>query len=250
MPDSVTTPAPAKDKIILPLDVPDQEAALRLVEAVAGVISFYKVGLELFIRCGPGIIERVRDAGSRDGKECGIFLDLKLHDIPNTVARAVRAAVALRVQMLTVHLSGGREMLKAAVAEAPSETLVLGVSVLTSSDVGTLRETGVNDEVECQVLRLAQLGVASGLGGVVASPLETQALRHRFGDALKIVTPGVRPAESSGTPDDQRRVLTPAAAIRAGADYLVIGRPISAAKDPRAAAQRIAEELAGAATGT
>ena len=179
-----------------------------------------------------------------EGTACRIFLDLKLHDIPNTVGRAVRAAAALGVDMLTVHLSGGGAMLRAAAEQAPPGMLLLGVTVLTSSDARTLREIGVADNVEAQVLRLADLGVQNGLLGVVASPLETAALRQRHGARVKIVTPGVRPRWTTGKQDDQRRVLTPGQAIRAGADYLVIGRPISEAPDPGEAARRVAEEIA------
>jgi orotidine-5'-phosphate decarboxylase len=239
--------SPAKDKIIVALDAPDEPAALRLVESLSGAVGLYKIGLELFTRCGPGIIERVRTAGGC----CGIFLDLKFHDIPNTVLGAVRSAAALNVEMLTVHLSGGRAMLQAATAGAPSDKplLVLGVSVLTSSDAETLRETGISaSSVENQVLRLARLGAESGLGGVVASPKEIAALRGEFGGRLRIVTPGVRPAWAAGG-DDQRRVMTPGEAVRAGADYLVIGRPITGQSDPRAAAARISEEIAAALSG-
>lgn len=230
----------AKEKIIVPLDVPGAEEAVRLVRQLSGVIGFYKIGLELFTRCGPGIIGEVRAAAAGP---CRIFLDLKLHDIPNTVRHAVRAAAALEIDLLTVHLAGGGAMLQAAVTEAGERLLLLGVSVLTSIDETTLRETGVTGSIEEQVLRLAALGAGSGLRGVVASPLEIRALRARFGDQLKLVIPGVRAAAASGAPDDQRRVLTPAQAVRAGADYLVIGRPITAQADPRRAAQEIADEI-------
>ena len=235
----------AKDKIILPLDVADAEAACRLVKAVSKSVAFYKIGLELFTRCGPTILSQVRAAAEEEGVSCRIFLDLKFHDIPNTVAQAVRAAIPGSGDMLTVHLSGGGAMLRAAVAQAPAELLLLGVTVLTSSDAGTLRETGVTDDPKSQVLRLADLAVANGLRGVVASPMEITALRERHGARLTIVTPGVRPAWLAGGQDDQRRVLTPGEAVRAGADYLVIGRPISAAPEPGDAARRIAEEIAG-----
>ncbi len=240
----MTPAARAKDKIILPLDVPDEAAALRLVGQLAGHIVFYKIGLELFTRCGPGIIERVQKAAaSANGEPCRIFLDLKLHDIPNTVAGAVRSAATLGIDMLTVHLSGGAAMLRAA-GTAASDLLLLGVSVLTSSDETSLRETGVQGTVNDQVMRLAGLGVDSGLRGVVASPQEIRALRARFGTSLTIVTPGVRPDWAGA--DDQRRILTPAQAMEAGADYLVIGRPITAQPDPAAAARRIIDEIAEA----
>ena len=240
----MTTPASAKDKIILPLDVADAESALRLVAAVGDTVGFFKIGLELFTRCGPAVVWQVRAAAKQAGSPGAIFLDLKLHDIPNTVGGAVRAAAAWEVNMLTVHLSGGGAMLRAAAAAAPANLLLLGVSVLTSSDAVTLRETGIVDEVDTQVLRLAQLGWENGIRGIVASPLETSALRRVHGDNLTIVTPGVRPDWSEIGQDDQRRVLTPGQAIRAGADHLVIGRPITQAADPRAAARRIAQEIA------
>ena len=236
------TPLQAKDKIILPLDVPDEAAALRLVRQLAGTVSFFKVGLELFTRCGPGVIDRVRRAAREDGgADARVFLDLKLHDIPNTVAGAVRAAAALEVDFLTVHLSGGAAMLGAALAEAGEKTLLLGVSVLTSSDAATLAETGVPASVAEQVSRLAALGFDNGVRGVVASAHEAAALRARFGSALTLVVPGVRPA--AGAMDDQRRIMTPRQALAAGADYLVIGRPITAQPDPRAAAEEIVREL-------
>jgi orotidine-5'-phosphate decarboxylase len=248
----VTEPSHAKDKIIVALDVPDADAALKLVRQLAGTVGFFKVGLELFTRCGPDIIARVRDA-AREVDDSptppGIFLDLKLHDIPNTVGRATAAAASWGVDLLTVHLSGGGAMLKAAVAEAGKGMALLGITVLTSSDEQTLREIGVSaGSVEEQVLRLARLGWESGLRGVVASPLEIEALRREHGRDLRIVTPGVRPAGAAvlgaGKPDDQRRVLTPTQAIRAGADHLVIGRPITGHADPRAAAERIVTEVA------
>ncbi len=239
----MTTTPSAKDKIIVPLDVPGAADAVRLVRQLSGVIGFYKIGLELFTRCGPGIVGEVRAAAEGP---CRIFLDLKLHDIPNTVRHAVRAAAALEIDMLTVHLSGGGAMLRSAAEEAGDHLLLLGVTVLTSSDEATLRETGVGGSVEEQVLRLAALGVESGLRGVVASPLEIGALRGRLGDHLKIVTPGVRPATANAVPDDQRRVLTPGQAVKAGADFLVIGRPITAQPDPRLAAQAIVDEIRAA----
>ena len=240
------TPAHAKDKIIVPLDVPDEAAALRMIEKLGDAVTFYKVGLELFSRGGPDAVRQIKAAIKTAGGNRGrLFLDLKFHDIPNTVAGAVRSAAALEADMLTVHLSGGGAMLRAAAAQAPGGTLLLGVSVLTSIDEETLRETGVPDPVATQVRRLARLGYACGLRGVVASPHEIALLRAEFGDALTLVTPGVRPAWASS--DDQRRLMTPGEAVRAGADYLVIGRPITANGEPRAAAQRVAEEMAQAA---
>ncbi len=238
-----TSPHP-KDKIILPLDVPDESTALRMIERLGDAVSFYKVGLELFTRCGPEATRRIRAAieAANPGRS-RLFLDLKFHDIPNTVAGAVRSVAALEADLLTVHLSGGRRMLEAAAAEVSAGTLLLGVSVLTSSDETTLQETGVMAPVAAQVVRLARLGFESGLRGVVASPQEVALLRAEFGRELTIVTPGVRPAWAKGG-DDQRRVMTPGEAVRAGADYLVIGRPITADTHPREAAQRIAGEVA------
>ena len=238
-------PPPAKDKIILALDVADQAAALRLVGQVAGRIGFFKIGLELFTSCGPDIVGRVKEAAATAAPDaqCRIFLDLKLHDIPNTVARAVRAAAALEVDLLTVHLSGGCAMLRAAAAEADRRLLLLGVSVLTSSDAATLAETGVRGTVSEQVVRLATLGVSAGVRGIVASPREIRALREEVSAPLMIVTPGVRPGGALHGSDDQRRVMSPAEALAAGADYLVIGRPITADPDPGAAASRIIAEI-------
>ncbi len=250
----MTEPLPAKDKIIVALDVPDAASAIRLSAQLAGTVGFLKVGLELFTRCGPDIIARVRDAAAaaaEDGTPPRIFLDLKLHDIPNTVGRATAAAAGWGVDLLTVHLAGGSAMLKAAMAEAGTGLSLLGITVLTSSDEATLRETGIGaGSVEEQVLRLARLGWGAGLRGVVTSPLEIGVLRREHGSGLRIVTPGVRPAPLQGTgaaaADDQRRVMTPAQAIRAGADHLVVGRPITGQPDARAAAERIVAEVASA----
>ncbi|HEY2711273.1 MAG TPA: orotidine-5'-phosphate decarboxylase [Chthoniobacterales bacterium] len=222
------------ERIIVALDVSTADEALALARRLAPFRSPLKIGLQLHIAAGPEIVRALRDLGAR------IFLDLKLHDIPNTVARAVESAGSLGVEMLTLHLPGGRAMIEAAVRAAPPGLLLLGVTVLTSVDEMSLRETGVQSSIEDQVLRLAKLGVESGMGGIVASPLELTSLRHAFGRKIKIVTPGVRPAGAA--PDDQKRTLTPAEAIRAGADFLVIGRPITSAKDPRAALEQIAAD--------
>ena len=243
----MTNPAHSKDKIIVPLDFSSEAAALRMIEQLGDAVTFYKVGLELFVRCGPEAVGRIRAAiKAVNGDHGRLFLDLKLHDIPNTVAGAVRSAAVLAADMLTIHLFGGRAMVRAAAAETPAGTLLLGVSVMTSIDEATLRETGVADQVDTQVLRLARLGCECGVRGIVASPHEIASLRAEFGRAMTIVTPGVRPTWASG--DDQRRVMTPGEAVRAGADYLVIGRPITASSDPRAAARRVAEEMAGVGT--
>ncbi len=222
--------------MIVALDFPTGEPALKLVRDLAGSISSFKIGLELYTAAGPDIVRAVGDAGGK------IFLDLKLHDIPNTVARAVAAAGQLGVQMLTIHLSGGRRMIAAAVKECPPHLLLLGVTVLTSSDDETLRETGVTAKVEEQTVRLAKLGATAGIRGLIASPHELRALRGEFGKQMTIITPGVRPSWAGA--DDQKRFTTPREAIENGADYLVIGRPITAATDPREVVQRIAAELA------
>jgi len=223
-----------KNPIIVALDVPDQASALRLVAQLGPAVPFYKIGLQLFTKCGPAVVAAVKATGA------SVFLDLKFHDIPNTVRHSVQSASALGVDLLTIHLSGGTAMIRAA-AEAGASPLILGVTVLTSSNRDTLKETGVEGAVEDQVLRLARLAVENGIGGVVASPLEVSLLRQVFGSALTIVTPGVRPEWAAA--NDQQRTMTPSAAIQAGADFLVIGRPITAHPDPRAAAERILAEL-------
>jgi orotidine-5'-phosphate decarboxylase len=222
--------------LIVALDVPDQAAALSLVERLGPAVPFYKIGLQLFTRCGPSVVAAVKATGAK------LFLDLKFHDIPNTVRHSVESACALGVDLLTIHLSGGGAMIRAAAQGAGEGTLVLGVTVLTSSNRDTLHETGVEGAVEDQVLRLTRLGVENGIAGIVASPQEVTLLRQVFGNAIVIVTPGVRPEWAEA--NDQQRTLTPKAAIQAGANYLVIGRPITAHPNPREAAERILAELA------
>ena len=233
MSDQIKKPA---DRIIVALDFATTAEALEMVTKISGEVSFFKIGLQLYTAAGPEIVRAVRAKGGK------IFLDLKLHDIPNTVAKSVAAAGALGVEMLTIHLSGGQRMIEAAVRECPPHLLLLGVTVLTSANEETLRETGVESSVEEQTVRLAKLGIASGLRGLIASPHEVVALRGELGREIKIITPGVRPSWAKA--DDQKRFTTPREAIENGADYLVIGRPITAADDPRAAVQRIAAELA------
>src|SRR5437660_1580982 len=232
--------------IIVALDVPRLEAALKLVEQLAPVVGAFKVGKELFVSAGPEVVRKSRATGA------AIFLDLKFHDIPNTVARAVEAAAQLDVQMLTVHASGGSEMLRAAeqaaqesarkLGRAPS--LVLGVTVLTSLDRDGLGEIGVEPNVGRQVERLASLAVKCGLRGLVCSPLEIAELRQIIPADMQLVTPGIRPPDAEK--DDQKRTLSPKEAIHAGANWLVIGRPICAPDfaQPRCAALR-AEHPAG-----
>lgn len=223
------------DKIIVALDVASKKEALPLVEQLREQISFFKIGLQLYTAEGPEIVRAVTASDAK------IFLDLKLHDIPNTVARAVDSASDLGVQMLTIHLSGGSEMIRAAVAARKREMAILGVTVLTSSTQHTLDEIGIEEQLDRHVLRLGNLGAAAGIDGLVASPFEARFLRSELGDKIKIVVPGVRPSWSE--PGDQKRFMTPREAIEAGADYLVVGRPITAHKNPREAVERILEEL-------
>jgi orotidine-5'-phosphate decarboxylase len=223
--------------------MPGATAALRLVEQVGSLAGAYKVGKELFVSAGPELVRQIRATGA------SVFLDLKFHDIPHTVAGAVAAAVRLDVQMLTVHTSGGRAMLEAAEASAQETAralgrpapLVLGVTVLTSLDGPQLAEIGLDANVGRQVERLAHLAVQAGLRGLVCSPLEIAGLRQWLPESVQLVTPGIRAADAG--PDDQRRTLTAPEAMAAGASWLVIGRPIHAAPDPRAAAERILNSL-------
>jgi orotidine-5'-phosphate decarboxylase len=232
-----------QNPIIAALDVPTAEQALKLADEIAPAVGAFKIGSELFTAAGPDIVKKVRSTGA------SVFLDLKFHDIPNTVAKAVASALRLDVQMLTIHASGGGEMMLAAEkaaqdvvkssgAKAP---LVLGVTVLTSSNQETLAETGCEADTEKQVLRLAQLAVKSGLRGLVCSPLEIVALRKILPAHVQLVTPGIRTGAEKA--DDQKRTLTPREAIQAGASWLVIGRPIYAAENPRAAAEKIFESI-------
>jgi orotidine-5'-phosphate decarboxylase len=223
------------DKIILALDVATKEKALDLVKQLRSEISFFKIGLKLYTAEGPEIVRAVLGADAK------VWLDLKLYDIPNTVARAVESASTLGVQMLTIHLSGGNEMIRAATTARQKDMLLLGVTVLTSSTEQTLREIGITDAVEDQVIRLAKLGAAAGIDGVVASPHEIKTLRREFGDTLKIAVQGIRP--SWAEPGDQKRFLTPREAFEAGADYIGIGRPITGYTRPREAVEKILDEL-------
>jgi orotidine-5'-phosphate decarboxylase len=223
------------DKIIVALDVPTKREALELVEKLRDQISFFKIGLQLYTAEGPEIVRAVSSEASK------VWLDLKLYDIPNTVARAVESASRLDVRMLTIHLTGGCEMVRAATLVRPNNMLLLGVTVLTSSTEKTLQEIGIQDNVDNQVLRLAKLGVEAGIDGVVASAHEIKTLRHEFGDKIKIVVPGIRPSWSA--PGDQKRMMTPREALEAGADFLVIGRPITAHPNPSEAVAKILEEF-------
>ena len=232
-----------KNPIIVALDVPSAEQALKLAELVAPAVVAFKIGKELFVSAGPDIVRRVRATGA------SVFLDLKFHDIPNTVAKAVAAATRLDVQMLTIHTSGGGEMMRAAEKSAQDTAkslglaapLVLGVTVLTSSDANTLADIGCQANVGQQVERLATLAVKSGLRGLVCSPLEIADLRQILPPEIQLVTPGIRTGAEKA--DDQKRTLTPREAIQAGASWLVIGRPIYAADNPRLAAEKILESI-------
>jgi len=232
-----------RNPIIAALDVPTAEQALKLAGEIAPAVGAFKIGSELFTATGPDIVKKIRALGAL------VFLDLKFHDIPNTVAKAVISAVQLDVQMLTVHASGGSEMLKAA-ENAAQETswklgrtppLVLGVTVLTSLDSGALREIGGDGNVEFQVRRLATLATKAGLRGLVCSPLEVASLRKILPASTQLVVPGIRTGAEKA--DDQKRTLSPRDAIQSGANWLVIGRPIYAAENPRAAVDQILESL-------
>lgn len=227
-----------KAEIIVALDEPSLSEAKDLMERLEGRARFYKVGLQLFTAAGPAAVEAVKARGAR------VFLDLKLHDIPNTVASAVRAAGELGVDLCTIHLSGGPEMCAAAVAEAREKTTILGVTVLTSSNQLSLEACGVQGSVGEQVVRLAKMGYAAGVRGFVASALELPLLRTELGKEPLLVIPGVRP--SGADAGDQKRTATPVEVVRGGATHLVIGRPISRADDPAQAFDRISCEIASA----
>jgi orotidine-5'-phosphate decarboxylase len=229
-----------KDKILVALDVESREQALSLADTLRGSVGGFKIGSRLFTAEGPSVVRALTERGDR------VFLDLKFHDIPNTVATAVEAAAALGVWMVNVHAGGGSAMMQAARDAAHNGAakrkgtppLVIAVTVLTSMNQAMLKETGIVIELMDQVMRLAELTREAGLDGVVASPRETAAIRKRCGAEFQIVTPGIRGA--SDAKDDQQRTMSPEEAVAAGASYLVIGRPIIAASDPLAAAQAIA----------
>ncbi len=231
-----------RDRIIIALDVQTKEEGIALVSKLKDARTF-KVGLELFTAEGPALFKKLK-ALRKD-----VFLDLKLHDIPNTVAGAVRSAFRHGVQMMTIHTSGGREMMAKAAETARQvseelgrpKPLLLGVTVLTSLKGAELEEIGMGPDVARQVVRLAGLAKAAGLDGVVCSPQEIEVLRKEFGRDLVIVTPGIRPLWAAA--QDQKRIMTPAEAVAKGADYLVIGRPVTGAPSPQEAFLKIVEEL-------
>ncbi len=234
------------DKLIVALDVSNREAALSLVAALRPKVGRFKIGLELYTACGPALVREVKEAGGR------VFLDLKLHDIPNTAARAAVEISRLGVEMFTIHLTGGLLMARRVADELQAHCQihriprpsVLGVTVLTSMTQSDQEEIGVTRPLAEQVLALADIATEAGLDGVVTSPQEIESMRARCGPDRLIVTPGIRPEGSEQ--DDQARTLTPRAAILAGADFLVIGRPVIKSSDPLAAAEAILMQMEGA----
>jgi orotidine-5'-phosphate decarboxylase len=228
----------ARNRLIVALDVPGTQAAKELVSRLENNCRWFKVGLELFIAAGPGVVEMLTSRGY------SVFLDLKLHDIPNTVAGAVRAAASLGARMMTVHAAGGPAMLAAARSALSGITNppeLLAVTVLTSIDAQQLRSTGIDRSPEDQVTVLAKMGIEAGLRGFVCSPQEVAALRALTGPEGVLVIPGIRPANASV--GDQKRTATPAEALRQGASFLVVGRPITQASDPATAADAILHEM-------
>jgi len=239
----------ARQRLIFALDVDNLEDARNWVAKLQGQVGVFKIGKQLFTRCGPEVVRLVQDGG------CSVFLDLKYHDIPNTVAMAGLEAQRLGVRMFNVHALGGFEMMAKLAAEIdkvcprgnPDRPILLAVTILTSSTEETLRGVGIDRPIQVMVPKLARLAKDAGMDGVVASPKEVGLIRDVCGDDFLIVTPGVRPAFASQ--DDQKRVTTPGEALRSGADYLVIGRPISAAADPALAADMILQEMQEALNG-
>lgn len=242
---TITTPSSTKDRLIVALDVPDRDGALRLVERLSGTVGMFKIGSQLFTAEGPQLVREVIGSGER------VFLDLKFHDIPNTVAGAVESAARLGVSILNVHTLGGSEMMRAAAHAVGDRGLlwitrpaVLGVTVLTSMDKVDLADVGITSDLSGEVVRLATLARDSGLDGIVASPHEIRLIRECItAKRFIILTPGIRPAWAEKR--DQKRIAAPAEALRDGADFIVIGRAITHSSDPRAAAKRILEEISG-----
>ena len=232
----------AKDYIIFPLDVASFDEAKRYVELLADRVGLFKVGLELFIRSGPEIVQFINSSGS-----AGVFLDLKLHDIPATVSRAMNGIADLSVRFATVHCGETPKMLEAAVNGSGGEVDILGVTVLTSVGAEDIQTAGYRAEFYSDmsglVLKRARMAAEAGCSGVVCSGLEARVIKKQIGADFITVTPGIRPAWADGKKDDQQRVTTPAQAVTGGSDYLVIGRPIRDADNPREAAQRVAEEI-------
>lgn len=234
-----------KDYIIFPLDVPSAGEVKHYIGLLAKHVGMFKVGLELFIRSGPEVVKMIKDMS-----EAGIFLDLKLHDIPATVSRAMESVAELGVNLTTVHCGEENEMLKAAVAGSSGKTGVLGVTVLTSVSAFDIKKAGFENQYYADITKLvlkrAETAKDAGCAGVVCSGLEAKMIKNAFGKDFLAVTPGIRPAWSLDKKDDQQRVTTPADAIKNGSDYLVIGRPIRDAKDPVSAAVMTTEEIESA----
>lgn len=220
------------DRLVVAVDLSEREDILRLVDSLRGSVGVFKLGLQAFIANGPSIVRDVVAGGAR------VFLDLKIHDIPNTAKHAIAEAASLGASIATVHAAGGPAMLQAC---AHPSMLVLAVTVLTSLEEADLLQIGMGGNAVDNAVRLARLAQESGLRGVVASPLEIEAIRDACGAGFVILTPGIRPAGADA--GDQRRTMTPRAAVAAGADYIVVGRPITSAADPRSAALRIVEEM-------
>ena len=232
-----------KEKLIIALDVDTKDRALALIDALKSDVKYFKIGLELFSSCGPSIINDVTRCGGR------IFLDLKYHDIPNTVSKAAISVTLPGVFMLNLHALGGYEMMRKAAEAVRQEAYklkiaspkVIAVTILTSMDEIALKKVGISDTMNAEVLRLAGLAKEAGLDGVVASPLETRLLRDAFGKDFLIVVPGVRPGWADS--GDQKRIATPAEAVARGASYIVVGRPVTEARDQREAVKKILEEM-------
>ena len=232
----------AKDYIIFPLDVASEDEAKRYVELLVDRVGLFKVGLELFIRSGPEIVRFIKSAGS-----AGVFLDLKRHDIPATVSRAMGGVADLGVHFATVHCGETSKMLEAAVAGSRGEVQILGVTVLTSVSAEDIEAAGYRSEfypdLSGLVLKRARMAQKAGCAGVVCSGLEAMIIKEQIGTDFFTVTPGIRPSWAAGRKDDQQRITTPARAVENGSDYIVIGRPIRDASDPREAAGRVADEI-------
>ena len=231
----------AKDRLIFPLDVPDADEARKYVRLLGNHVGMFKVGLELFVSEGPSVVDSIADLTG-----AGVFVDLKFHDIPATVQRAIRSGSSLRrAKFITVHCDPG--LLEAVVAEVSLPTKILAVTVLTSLDSDALLSLGIQKELAAEpiqlVLHRAAIVKRAGCAGIVCSGHEVRAVKEKFGDALIVVTPGIRPAWSVVRKDDQKRIVTPYKAIQNGVDYIVVGRPIREAKDPAEAATRVVEEI-------
>lgn len=231
------------ERLIVALDVDTKEKALELVKKLKDEVRIFKIGSELFTSCGPSIVEDIQKQGAK------VFLDLKFHDIPNTAAKAAASAVRMGVFLFNVHALGGSDMMKKCAQSVTEEAKklniqrpkMIAVTILTSMDGNNLRNIGINDNMEKQVLKLATLAKDAGLDGVVASPSEIKTIRKELGEGFLIVTPGVRPAWAAK--NDQKRIATPKEAIESGASFIVVGRPVTEADDPVEAVKKILEEI-------